>query len=117
MGEVDKNKTFPKTKTHRVQWILRLVESRHLIHVRDAKQSPIQCVGPRVIGTLNRCGVTILLFAKAGSTVTTNVVKGADRRSLIFHHDEAFAGYVRKEVVAGFGELGLMTDQHPIARE
>ena len=106
-GEIQENKTFPKTKPRRLQWIFSLVESRRLIHVRRAKQSPIQRVRPRVIRALNRCGVSILLFAKSRPAVTANVVKGADRRSLIFRDDQAFAGYFRKEIVAQVRRVGF----------
>src|SRR5262249_6208659 len=116
MCEIQENKTFPKTKPRRLQWIFSLVESRRLIHVRRAKQSPIQPVRPRVIRALNRCGMSILLFAKSRPAVTADVVKGSDRRSLIFGDDQTFAGYFPKEIVAGFGELALMADQHPIGR-
>jgi hypothetical protein len=61
--------------------------------------------------------MSILLFAKLRPAVTANVVKGADRRALIFRDDQAFAGYFRKEIVAGFAELALMTHQHPVGRE
>src|SRR6266576_3745471 len=100
-----------------MQRVIRLIESWHVIHERRPKQSPIQRVGPRVIRALNRCGVSILLFAKSRPAVTANVVKAADRRSLIFRDDQAFAGYFRKEIVARIGELALMSDQHPICRE
>ena len=100
-----------------MQRVIRLIESWHAIHVRRPKQSPIQRVRPRVIRALNRCGMSILLFAKSRPTVTANVVKGADRRSLIFRDDQAFAGYFRKEIVAEFSELALMAHQYPIGRE
>ena len=100
-----------------MQRVIRLIESWHAIHVRRPKQSPIQRVRPRVIRALNRCGVSILFFAKSRPAVTTNVVKRADRRSLILGNDDAFPGYFRKEIVAGFSELALMADQHPIGRE
>jgi hypothetical protein len=100
-----------------LQGIIRFVESRRLIHVRRAKQSPIQRVRPRVIRALNRCGVPTSFFAKSRAAVAAHVVKGADRRSLIFRDDQAFAGHFRKKIVAGFGELGLMPDQHPLPRE
>ena len=61
--------------------------------------------------------MSVLLFAKSRPAVTANVVKSADRRSLIFRDDQAFAGYVRKEIVAGFSELALMAHQYPIGRE
>jgi hypothetical protein len=85
--------------------------------VRRAEQAPIERVRPRVIRALNRCDVPILLFAKSCPAVAANVVKGTDRRSLIFRHDQAFAGYFRNKIVARFGELALMAHQHPIARE
>ena len=100
-----------------MQRVIRLIESWHAIHVRRPKQSPIQRVRPRVIRALNRCGVSILLFAKSRPAVTANVVKPADRRSLIFRDDQAFAGYFRKKIVAGFGELALMAYRHPLGRE
>src|SRR4030095_10049289 len=115
--EIQENKTFPKTQPRRFQRIISLIESRRLIHVRRAKQSPIQRVRPRVIRALNRCGVTILLFAKSRPAVTANVVERADRRSLILPDDQTFAGYFRKEIVARFGELALMADQNPPRRE
>ena len=70
-----------------------------------------------MIRALNRRGVSILLFAKSRPTMTANIVKRADRRSLIFGNDEAFPSYFRKEIVAGVGELTLMTDQHPFGRK
>ena len=70
-----------------------------------------------MIWALNRCGVSVLLFTKSCPAVTANVVKGADCRSLIFRDDQAFTGYFGKEIVARFGELALMADQHPIGRE
>src|SRR6476646_2536686 len=70
-----------------------------------------------MIGALNRCGVSVLLFAKSRPAVTANVIKDADRRSLILRDDQAFACYFCKEIVARFGKLALMADQHPIGRE
>jgi len=58
-----------------------------------------------------------LFFAESRSAVAANVVKGADRGSLIFRDDQTFTGYLRKEIVAGLGELALMPYQHPIGRE
>src|SRR5262245_1453007 len=61
--------------------------------------------------------MSILLFAKSRPAVTANVVKSANRRSLILRDDHTFAGYFRKEIVARFGELVLVADQHPIGCE
>ena len=115
--KIEENKTFPKTKTRRLQWIISLIKAWRLIHVWCANQPSIQRVAPRVVGTLNRRRMSILFFAKSRPAVTANVVKGADRRSLIFRDDQAFAGYFRKKIIAGFSELALMADQHPIGRE
>src|SRR5690349_7618446 len=49
--------------------------------------------------------------------MAADVVKGADRGALVFYDDQAFARYFSKRVVTRFGELALMTDQHPVARE
>src|SRR5262249_12940482 len=117
ISEIQENKTFPETKPSLPQRIIRFVESRRLIHVRRAKQSPIERVRPRVIRALNCGGVAILLFAKSRPTVTAHIVKRADRRSLILRDDQALAGYFRKEIVAEFGQLALMAHQHPIGRE
>src|SRR5207244_6843345 len=94
-----------------------LATARRLTHLRLAKKSPIQRVCPLEIRALNRCGVSVLIFAKSRAAVATNIVKAADRRSLIFRDDQAFAGYFRKEIVSGFSELALMAHQYPIGRE
>jgi hypothetical protein len=54
--------------------------------------------------------MSILLFAKSRAAMAANVVKGADRRSLIFRDDQAFTGYFSKEIIAGLGELALVAD-------
>ena len=100
-----------------MQAIIGFIKPGDIIHVRRANQSSVECVGPCVIRTLNCGGMAALIFPEPRSAMTANVVKGADRRSLIFHDDQAFAGYVRKEIVAGFSELALMAHQYPIGRE
>ena len=61
--------------------------------------------------------MTTLFFAKSRTAMTANVVKRADRRSLILRDDQAFAIYFGEEIIARVWELGLMTDQHPVRRE
>src|SRR6266404_6982612 len=89
ISEIQETKAFPKTKPRRLQRIFRLVESWHLIHVRRAKQSPIERVRPRVIGALNCSALSVSAFDEATTAVAAHIVKAMDLSAFISDNDEA----------------------------
>jgi hypothetical protein len=55
-----------------------------------------------------------LIFPESRPAMTANIVKGADRRSLIPYDDQIFTGYFRDEIITGSFDLVLMPNQHPL---
>ena len=66
-----------------MQRVIRLIESRHLIHVRRANQSSVEPVGPRVIRTLNGRRVTTRVLLQTRPAMTTDVEEPVDLSGLI----------------------------------
>src|SRR5437867_6196065 len=46
--------------------------------------------------------------------MATHVVQRMSLSALVANHDQAFTGEVRNEIIAGFCDLTLMPDQHPL---
>src|SRR5207249_9312199 len=96
----------------------RLIESRHIIHVRRPDQSAIECVRPCVIWTLNRSGqLSISAFGESTTAVAAHVIKSTNFSAFIADNDQAFVGDLRDKVIPGLGDCALMSHQHPLPRE
>ena len=61
-----------------MQRIIRLIESRHVIHMWRANQSAVEPVGPRMIRTLNRGRVSACVLFQSRAAMPTNIVKRSD---------------------------------------
>src|SRR4026208_283281 len=97
-----------------MQGIIGFIKPGDIIHVRRADQPSVECVRPCMIRTLNCGGMAALIFPEPRPAMTTNIVKGADRRSFIPDDDQTFAGDFRNKVITGSWDLVLMPNQHPL---
>lgn len=117
-GKVDEDETFPEREAGREQAVLRLVESGDAIHVWSAGECAIETIGPGVVRALDGMReMPSRIFAKAGASMTAEIVEGADLAGLIAENDEVFAGGIDEVVIAGFGELGLVANAKPFGGE
>src|SRR5436190_624229 len=85
--------------------------------MRCTDQPAIQPVRPCVIRTLNRGQMSVSVFAKSGATVSAYVVKAMHFSAFITNDDQNFARDLRDKIIAGFGDLTLMPNQHPLLGE
>src|SRR6266566_7023477 len=95
-----------------------LFRSRDLVHVRRADERAIECVGPRVVGALDRFGETpALRLAQPGAAVAAHIIEGAHRAVLTPHDHDALAAHGSDRVVPRLRELGGAADADPASRE
>src|SRR3989442_9317107 len=88
----------------RVVWF---VEPRTLVHVGRPDQRPVERVGPRVIGALDRLGeAAALRLAQPCAAVAAHIIEGAHRAVLTAYHDDALAAHALGRVIPRLGELG-----------
>src|SRR5207248_4043633 len=97
-----------------MQRVISFIESGHVIHVRRADQLAIKPVGPRMIRTLNRGCVSARVFFQTGPAMTTDIVKSSNFGFRISNYNEALSRHLNHEVVAGVGDLTLMSYKQPI---
>jgi hypothetical protein len=85
-----------------LQRVVRLLEVRHLVHVRRADQPAVEIVGPRVIRALDAAGeLPGGLVADARAAVAADVVEGADLAGGVARDDDVVAVQLADEVLAG----------------
>src|SRR5437773_10686304 len=61
--------------------------------------------------------MSVLVPAQPRSPMTTDIVKTTHSPVFIAQNDQTFAGHFLDEIIATFGDLTLVSDQHPFLRE
>ena len=115
--QTDEDETLPRAPGSPVQRVIRLIESRNLIHVRRADEAAIEPISPGMIRTLNRRRVSACLFAQPRPAMPADIVKAAHLRCLIPHDDQTLPRHFLDKIVARLGDLTLMPDTDPLPRE
>ena len=83
--------------------------------MRRAQKSPIEAIGPGMIGALNGLmKLTARLLTNPCSTVPTNVVIRVDLSGPIAHDDHTFRGNWHQKIISGGGQIILVPDTKPL---
>src|SRR5213595_1128604 len=61
--------------------------------------------------------MSVLVPAQPRSPMTTDIVKTTHSTVFIAQNDQTFASHFMDEIIAIFGDLTLVSDQHPFLRE
>ncbi len=118
LGQVDEQEPLPLGQRDLMQRVVPLVEPRHLVHVRRPDQGPVERVGPRVIGALDRLGEAApRRLAEPRAAVAAHIIEGAHRVVLTAYHDDALAAHALGRVIPRLGELGGAAHADPAPRE
>src|SRR5258707_12393567 len=100
-GEVDEDVAVPHSRRNFVQWIV-FTAKIGFLHVWSADERTVQRIGPAVIGTLDASGKCALGgSAQARAAMAAHIIESADLAARIAGDDNALAGDVAQEVVAG----------------
>ena len=99
--QIHENKTFPKTKLRRLQWIFGLIEPGVSSMCGAPSNRPSSAYSPRVIGTLNSLRRVRFALRKVASRGDGKRCKRRGSSIVDPDDDQAFAGYFRKKIIAG----------------
>ena len=95
-----------------------LVEAGEALLGRHRFEPAVEAIGPAVVAAADRLAAMAgVAVDEARGAVPTDVVEGAERAVRVAHHEDALAGQVEAQIVAGFPELADVADDVPCAHE
>src|SRR5712671_8025212 len=81
--KIHKNESLPDSEVHSMQWIIGLLESGHIFHMRRANQAAVESIGPCMIRTLNGHSVSAGLLFQPRPAMTANIKETVNLSALI----------------------------------
>src|SRR2546426_10956685 len=91
------------------------IESVDFVHVRSAKQSAIQIVGPGMVRALDRLVQPAAFYlAEPRPAMAADIVETTDFALLIPQNDETFARRVRGKIIPTGRDLILVPHAQPL---